>query len=95
MGDGAEFQAHQRVRVREDGGDPSVQPATRFLGKEGTIQYGTREVVVDGAVAVAIRSSQVFRNPEITESGSKRKAISSAPDRKPTPIKVFSAFRRD
>ena len=47
MGDGAEFQAHQRVRVREDGGDPSVQPATRFLGKEGTIQYGTGTLVGD------------------------------------------------
>ncbi len=37
----AEFQPGQRVRVREEGGARSSQPDGRFLGKEGTIQYGT------------------------------------------------------
>ena len=44
MADGAEFQRHERVRVREDGRAPSSLPDTRFLGKHGTIQsmqYGT------------------------------------------------------
>ncbi len=36
-----EFQEGQRVRVREDGGSPATQPASGFLGKEGTVQYGT------------------------------------------------------
>ena len=35
-----EFQPDQRVRVSENGGDPKTHPDTRFLGKEGTIQYG-------------------------------------------------------
>ncbi len=35
------FQPHQRVRVREEGGTRSSQPDGRFLGKEGTIEYGT------------------------------------------------------
>ena len=37
----AEFQPGQRVRVCEEGGKPATQPDMRFLGKEGTIQYGT------------------------------------------------------
>ncbi len=40
-----EFQPGQEVRVREAGGDRSVQPDTRFLGKEGAIQYGTGTLV--------------------------------------------------
>ena len=36
-----EFQEGQRVRVREGGGDPATQPDSGFLGKEGTVQYGT------------------------------------------------------
>ncbi len=36
-----EFQPDQRVRVRDKGGDPRTHPDTGFLGKEGTIQYGT------------------------------------------------------
>ena len=36
-----EFQPLQRVRVREEGGASISLPDTRFLGKEGTIQYGT------------------------------------------------------
>ncbi len=36
-----EFQAGQRVRVREEGGAPGTQPDMRFLGKEGAIQSGT------------------------------------------------------
>ena len=36
-----EFQEGQRVRVLEEGGDPSVHPDRKWLGKEGTIQYGT------------------------------------------------------
>ena len=32
-----EFEMGQRVRVREEGGDPRVQPEKRLLGKEGTI----------------------------------------------------------
>ncbi len=36
-----EFQEGQRVRVRDEGGKPATQPDMRFLGKEGTIQYGT------------------------------------------------------
>ena len=35
------FHPGQRVRVREEGGARSSQPDGRFLGKEGTIQYGT------------------------------------------------------
>ena len=38
-----EFQPGQRVRVREDGGDPSYPPDKTLLGNEGTIQYGTGE----------------------------------------------------
>ncbi len=38
-----EFQPGQRVRVLEEGGARSSQPDGRFLGKEGTIQYGTGE----------------------------------------------------
>lgn len=41
MPDGAEFQAHQRVRVREEGGASISLPDERWLGKEGIIQYGT------------------------------------------------------
>ena len=38
MAEGAEFQPHQRVRVREEsGGGP--QPDKRWVGKEGTIRY--------------------------------------------------------
>ncbi len=37
----SEFQPGQRVRVLEEGGDPSVHPDRKWLGKEGTIQYGT------------------------------------------------------
>ncbi len=36
-----EFQPGQRIRVLEEGGARSSQPDGRFLGKEGTIQYGT------------------------------------------------------
>ncbi len=36
-----EFQALQRVGVREEGGAPSSEPDKRWLGKEGTIQRGT------------------------------------------------------
>ena len=38
MADGAKFQAHQRVRVREESREGS-QPDKRLLGKEGTILY--------------------------------------------------------
>ena len=38
MADGAKFQAHQRVRVREESREGS-QPDKRLLGKEGTIRY--------------------------------------------------------
>ncbi len=36
-----EFQEGQRVRVRDEGRDPATQPDLGFLGREGTIQYGT------------------------------------------------------
>ena len=36
-----EFQPQQRVRVREEGGTSIARPYKEFLGKEGTIQYGT------------------------------------------------------
>ena len=36
-----EFQPGQHVRVREEGGDPRVLPDNRWLGKEGTIQHAT------------------------------------------------------
>ena len=36
-----EFEMGQRVRVREEGGAPGLQPDKRFLGKEGTVQYST------------------------------------------------------
>ncbi len=36
-----EFRPNQRIRVREEGGDPSSQPDERVLGKEGTIEFGT------------------------------------------------------
>ena len=48
MADGAEFQPGQRVRVREEGGAPSSEPPKRWLGKEGTIQYGTGRPVEAG-----------------------------------------------
>lgn len=35
--DRSEFRPGQRVRVREEGGDPDSQPDERFLGKEATI----------------------------------------------------------
>ena len=35
-----EFQPGQRVRVRDEGGDPDTQPDKSVLGKEGTIRYG-------------------------------------------------------
>lgn len=34
-----EFQPQQRVRVREEGGDPSSQPDKNSLGKEGIIEF--------------------------------------------------------
>ena len=34
-----EFQPGQRVKVREEGGAPGLQPEKRLLGKEGTIRY--------------------------------------------------------
>ncbi len=37
----AEFQPGQRVRVREEGGDPDSQPEERVLGEEGIIWYGS------------------------------------------------------
>ncbi len=39
-----EFKPNQRVRVREEGGDPSSQPDKSLLGKEGTIEFGTWNV---------------------------------------------------
>ena len=42
----SEFQPDQRVRVREEGGDPGSKPDRRFLGKEGIIQYGTGNLEV-------------------------------------------------
>ena len=36
-----EFQPGERVRVREEGEEPRVHPDKKWLGKEGTIQYGT------------------------------------------------------
>ena len=38
-----EFRPGQRVRVRVrgEGGYPATQPDMGFLGKEGTVQYGT------------------------------------------------------
>ena len=45
MAEGAEFQPGQRVRVREAGGGNSP-PERRWLGKEGTIRYGTVTPVV-------------------------------------------------
>ncbi len=36
-----EFQPGQRVRVRDDGGDPDTQPDESLLGKHGTIWHGT------------------------------------------------------
>ena len=36
-----EFQPGQRVRVRDEGGDPDTQPDKNVLGKEGTIWHGT------------------------------------------------------
>ena len=36
-----EFQPGQRVRVRVEGGDSGSRPDKKFIGKEGTIQYGT------------------------------------------------------
>ena len=35
-----EFQPGDRVRVREEGGDARFPPDKRWLGKEGTIEYG-------------------------------------------------------
>ncbi len=40
----SEFQPGQRVRVLEEGGDPSVHPDRKWLGKEGTIQSGTGDL---------------------------------------------------
>ena len=46
----SEFQPGQRVRVLEEGGDPkeggdpSVHPDRKLLGKEGTIQCGTGDL---------------------------------------------------
>ncbi len=40
MADGAEFQPHQRVRIREGSGGGS-QHDKRWSGKEGTIRYST------------------------------------------------------
>ena len=36
-----EFQRHQPVRVRKEGGDSVSQPDKSLLGKEGTIWHGT------------------------------------------------------
>ena len=36
-----EFQPGQRVRVREEGGNPTYPPDKSLLGKEATIKYGT------------------------------------------------------
>ena len=36
-----EFQEGQRVRVRDEGGDPATQPDLGILCREGTIRYGT------------------------------------------------------
>ena len=44
----SEFQPGQRVRVLEEGGDPSVHPDRKWLGKEGTIQYGTGALHQEG-----------------------------------------------
>ena len=35
-----EFQPGQRVKVRDEGGDLDTQPDKRWLGEEGTIEYG-------------------------------------------------------
>ena len=48
MADRTEFQAGQRVRVREEGGAARSQPPQRWLRKEGTIQYGTGRPVEAG-----------------------------------------------
>ncbi len=37
--DRSEFRPGQRVRVREEGGNPATRPASSLLGKEGTIRY--------------------------------------------------------
>ena len=42
-----EFQPGQRVRIREDGRLGS-RPEQRWLGKEGTIRYGTGRPVEGG-----------------------------------------------
>ncbi len=58
-----EFQPGQRVRVREEGGDPDSQPEERVLGEEGIIWYGSASedsgltfyfVEFDSGVVVAI-----------------------------------------
>ena len=36
-----EFRPGQRVRVRKEGGREPFRPTKKWLGKEGTIQYGT------------------------------------------------------
>ena len=35
------FEIGQRVKVREKGGAPALQPDKRFLGKQGTVRYST------------------------------------------------------
>ena len=45
----SKFRPGQRVRVREEGGDPRSEPDQRWLGHEGTIQYGTGRPVDAGS----------------------------------------------
>ena len=40
----SEVQPGQHVRVLEEGGDPSVHPDTKLLGKEGTIPVRTGDL---------------------------------------------------
>ncbi len=47
----AEFQPGQRVRVREAGGGTSP-PEQRWLGKEGTIRYGTGTPLEGGPATI-------------------------------------------
>ncbi len=61
--DRSEFRPGQRVRVREEGGDPDSRPEERVLGEEGIIWYGSGSedsgltfyfVEFDSGVVVAI-----------------------------------------
>ncbi len=48
-----EFEMGQRVRVREEGGDPRVQPEQRLLGNEGTVGLAAQVPIGPGGPPTA------------------------------------------